>query len=317
MKTLLWKMSVLGMVVLSTQVLWGHLRHRQPCSRRDTIDVHRADGVTAIHFGDSVLTHVADRDGDRRTLHQMVQEEAAGERMGTVQGDASTMELYHACAVYLARNDRRPHRLLIPVNLRSFSLEWDLRPEYQARVDRLRLRVGDLLALGFLTPLSLWKIYPIHPVSPEQYRQMDVVAGGRRIASVGDLMEGSRTAPGLSFLESQFLLRYGYELRPDHRKLKAMEAIVETCRPSGIEPFFYVNPVDLSSAGAEVREQIARNVETIRSAMARRNARLLDLSAALDSSCFDWKSAGLPNEHLNEQGRHRVARALASFLAPK
>jgi hypothetical protein len=317
MKTLLLKMSLLGILVLPAQVLWGHLRHREPCSRRDTLDVHRAGGVTTVHFGDSVLKHVAASDGDRRTLPQMVQDEAAGERMGVLQVDASTMELYHACAVYLARNDRRPRRLLIPVNLRSFSLEWDVRPEYQMRVDRLRLNIGDLLALGFLTPLSHWKIYPIHPVTPEQYRRMDVVACGRRIASVGDLMEGSRTAPGLSLLESQFLLRYGYELRPDHRKLKAMEAIVETCRRSGMEPWFYVNPVDLQAAGAEVREQIARNVETIRTAMARRNGRLLDLSAALNSSCFDWKMTGLPNEHLNEQGRRRVAQALASFLASK
>lgn len=317
MRTLLLKLSALGILVLSAQVLLGHVRHRQPCSRRDTLDVHRANGVTTIHFGDSVLRHVAAGDGDRRSLHQMVQDEAAGERMGMLQVDASMMELYRACAVYLARNDRRPRRLLIPVNLRSFSLEWDLRPEYQARVDRLRLTVGDVLALGFLTPLSQWKVYPIHPVTPEQYRRTDVVAGGRRIASVGDLMEGSRTAPGLSLLESQFLLRYGYELRPDHRKLKAMEAIVETCRRSGMEPWFYVNPVDVGAAGAEVREQVARNVETIRAAMARRNAPLLDLSAALDSSCFDWKIAGLPNEHLNEQGRRRVARAVASFLATK
>jgi len=318
MKTLVAKSMVLALLVLPLQVAIGWSTHPYACGRRDHLDRLVADGVTTIHFGDSVQRSTSPADRDRRNLHEMLQAGLADERMGSLQSDAGSMELYLACARYLARQDRRPRRLLIPVNLRSFSPEWDPRPEYQLRLELLRLRFGDPIALGFRTPLSLWKIYPLHPLSREEYHRMPVVADGRRIASVGELIEGSRTAPGKTRLESQFLFRYGVALTPDHRKLRAMEAIVDTCRGAGMEPVFYVYPVDVAAAegaaGPFLREQILRNVQLIRTRMTARNAKILDLSGALPSGAFDWQASGTPHEHLNEQGRGAVAAELQKFL---
>jgi hypothetical protein len=248
----------------------------------------------------------------------MLQDSMAGERLGAVQQDASPMEVYLACAHYLARQDRRPLRLLIPVNLRSFSLEWDLRPEYQDRSEELRLRYGNLVDRCFQTPLSLWKIFPLNPISREEYLRIPVMVDDRKIATVAELADGSGAAPGRTRLESQFLFRYGYTLKPEHRKVRAMEAIVVTCRAAGMEPYFFINPVDVAAAeraaGPFLRERIARNVRTIRDRMAERKAKLLDLSASLESDDFDWAWTGSPNEHLNERGRRAVARELAAFL---
>lgn len=316
MRSIALKLAVLAALVFPLQAAIGVWSYPYPSSRRDALDAHRAAGVTAVHFGDSVLRHVAAEDRDRRNLHGMLQAALPDERLGSVEGDGSSMEVYLACVQYLARQDRRPKRLLIPVNLRSFSMEWDPRPEYQARLDRLRLRYGDLAALGFRKPLSIWKIYPMTPLSREEYLRLPVVAQGRRIASVADLVEKDRTAPGMGRLESQFWFRYGYDLAPEHRKLAAMERLVAEARSAGMEPLFYILPLDLAAgeraAGPAFREQATKNLRTILHRVT--GAPILDLSAAVGSDDFDWAHTGYPNEHLNERGRRKVARELESFL---
>jgi hypothetical protein len=96
-----------------------------------------------------------------------------------------------------------------------------------------------------------------------------------------------------------------------------MERIVEVCRGAGIEPLFYIYPVDVESGerllGASFREQVGRNVSTIRGRMEASRTKLLDLSRELGSSGFDY-DPGFPNEHLTESGRQRVAEALTEFL---
>ena len=129
MKTILAKVLLLAALVLPAQGVIGLWSYRVPCGRRDALDLHRKAGIETIHFGDSVQRTVSPKDRDSRTLHEMLQEAMGDERIGAVQGDSSSMEVYLACAQYLARMDHRPRRLLIPVNLRSFSMEWDPRPE--------------------------------------------------------------------------------------------------------------------------------------------------------------------------------------------
>jgi hypothetical protein len=317
MARFLLKTALLAALVLPLQLLIGSRLNRRPFERRDGIEKDFAEHVSILHFGDSVARHVAAADRDRRTLPAMLQDRMGDVRIGTSQGDGSSMELYEAFVRYVAGREGRPARVLIPINLRSLSQEFDPRPEYQFRSDRLRLRFGDEVALGLEKPLSLWKIYPLNPRSREQYLSLPVEVDGQQVASVRDLLTGNRSIPGREQVPSQFAFRYQYSLTPEHPKIRAMERIVEVCRGAGMEPLFYIYPIDVESGegllGPSFRERVEKNVSTIRGRMEARRTKMLDLSRELGSSHFDWKP-GFPNEHLSETGRQRVADALAQFL---
>ncbi len=317
MNRILLKAAILIALVLPAQALIGGRLGRRPLPRRDAIDRCLADRVKLLQFGDSLARHVSKDDLDRRTLAEMVADRLPDLRVGTIQGDGSSMELYESSVRYLARQATRPDRVLIPINLRSFSHEWDTRPEYQFRTDRLRLRWGDTLALGFGTPLSLWRIYPRNPLTHEQHLRLPVEVDGRPLAVVRDLLEERRSIPGWEPLPSQFAFRYLYTLDPAHRKLESLGNIVDVCRGAGMEPLFYIAPVDVESGQAALgpmfRDRLGRNVDTLLRRLDGLQTKCLDLSRELDSAGFDWKP-GFPNEHLNERGRLRVGEALGSFL---
>jgi hypothetical protein len=317
MKRILFKAAVLIALVLPLQALMGGWLARRPFPRRDAIDQCLADRVDLLQFGDSLARHVSEKDLDRRPLAEMVADLLPDLRVGTLQGDGSSMELYEACVRYIARQANRPKRVLIPINLRSFSHEWDTRPEYQFRADRLRLRWGDTLALGFQTPLSTWRIYPLNPLTHEQHLRLPVEVDGRPLAVVRDLLEDQRSIPGWEPLPSQFAFRYLYTLEPGHRKLKSLASIVDVCRGAGMEPLFYIAPVDVeggqAALGPMFRDRLGRNVDILLRRLDGLQAKYLDLSRELDSAAFDWKP-GFPNEHLNERGRLRAGEALANFL---
>jgi hypothetical protein len=70
------------------------------------------------------------------------------------------------------------------------------------------------------------------------------------------------------------------------------------------------------SVGPEFREAMAAHTGLIRDLLAERKVPLLDLSASLDASLFDWRDRLYPNEHLKEKGRRYVADQVARRLSP-
>jgi hypothetical protein len=317
MKRILLKGAAFALLVIVLQVPVELLRGLAPIPSRDALDA-RPDPPDILYFGDSILDSVAPGDADRRDLVRMVRDLLPDRRIGTVQGSAYGPELFEAFARYAARRPARPPRLLIAINLRSLSPEWEARPEYQFRAEKFRLLHGDLAAAALLRPLNAFKGYSLTPISPGEYRVQPVFREGRPVGRVRDFLPLLVPPPGMTLEEGRFVFRYMNTVTPDSRGVRALRRIAEICREAGMEPRFYVSPVDVETgereAGPGFRRQVAANVAVLREVLAAEQLRLLDLSARIDAGAFDWRRNLVPNEHLTERGRADVARELAALL---
>jgi len=316
MKRILLKGAAFALLVIALQVPVELLRGVPSIQSRDALDARR-DPPDILYFGDSVLDSLAPGDADRRDLVGLVRDLLPERSIGTVQGAAYGPELFEAFVRYVARRPARPPRLLISINLRSFSPEWEPRPEYQFEAEKFRLRHGDLAA-AYLRPLNAIKAYSLTPISPGEYRARPVFREGRPVGRVRDFLPLLVPPPGMGLEESQFVFRYMNSVTPDSRGVRALRRIAGICREAGMEPRFYVSPVDVDSgsraAGPGFRRQVAANVAVLREALAAERLPLLDLSALLDRDAFDWRRNLVPNEHLTERGRAALARELAALL---
>jgi hypothetical protein len=316
MRRLTVKLLVLAAILAPLQTWVGYRTQDHTFPARDHLDALCDRPVEILVFGDSVADWRAGKDLDRRSIAEMMEDSLGRGQVALLSGPAFGAELFDAFTEYAAGRDRRPKVFVVAVNLRTFSPVWDLRPEYQFREAQLRLRWGDVLGLGWAKPLSSLGVYRGFPVNSAEYRAMPVIRGDREAGTIGDFLDGTGRVAQLPPQERFFALAYEYPLKATHRKLVAFRNLARTCLRAGIRPLLYVTPVDLESAdraaGPALRAQVRRNVDLIRGELARDGVTLLDLSEAAPSSEFDWHEA--PNEHLNEHGRRRVAKAVAEAL---
>ena len=115
-------------------------------------------------------------------------------------------------------------------------------------------------------------------------------------------------------LRRRLTCKYLTSIGPDDERLLALVETAERCQALGIRALFYVTPVDLQTGERLLPGRFARavaaNVATVQAAL---GASVLDCTALLPSDDFSWQR--VPNEHLNEDGKAKLAEALAPALA--
>ena len=94
-----------------------------------------------------------------------------------------------------------------------------------------------------------------------------------------------------------------------------MLRLVQRLKGTGIEPIFYITPVDVQTGthllGDDFIKTLRNNAHVIDSLLTQRSINILDFSSSLPSTCFMWREEGYPNEHLNLLGRYFLATSLA------
>lgn len=315
MRKVVGRFAILGALAMPLQMLAGNLVADRTFEARERLDRRLEEGADLVYLGDSVVLSASPGDADPRELPAMLQGLMPSRRVAAVAQPAAHLVLHAAFVRYLARQERRPRHVVVPVNLRSFSQEWDPRPEYQYRVQILRLRLGDLLAHAVMAPASSLGLYKLNPIAEEDYLALPIHRGDERVGTVRDFRVNPGARPE-DQLRNQIVLKYLYPLKPDHRQLASIREIARVARGAGITPVFYVTPLDVRSietwAGPEAVRRVAANVALVREVAASEGAVLLDLSFDLGPECFDWKQ--FPHEHLREAGRRHVTERLRAAL---
>ena len=100
--------------------------------------------------------------------------------------------------------------------------------------------------------------------------------------------------------------------------LKDLAGLVELYRGTDTQVLFYLTPLDVQS-GAELlgepfRAVVEQNAALVQRALAAQGAGVLDLHAALPPECFFWRKEGGATEHLNSEGRQRVADRITGAI---
>ena len=281
-----------------------------------------AEGVDVLCLGDSTLILPV----GEVTTGEILQELLPDRRVEQVAHPAYGLNLFSDYTAYMDRQGGAPQTLVLPVNIRSFSPAWDMRPAYQFEKESKILALGLPWARLLLRPLEVFGYF--RP-SISQYEFLDTPVYDGDVM-VGQVRDFEMLAPGEVLSEdaenayreveledeetAQAVLTYHYlfDLEPDHRKLDAMVEVAELAAERGVQVIFYISPVNVEQGerflGDSFSEGVADNIRVVQS---RLDAVSLDrvtlLNLAFDLPAYDLTDM----EHLTETGKEYVAEQVA------
>ncbi len=288
-------------------------------------DRYLDEGVDVLYLGDSTLMLPV----GEVTTGEILQELLLDRDIGQIAHPAYGLDLFYDYTAYMDRHDRWPQTLIVPINLRSFSPAWDMRPAYQFEQERRILAMGLPWARLLFRPLEVFGYFR-PSVSQQDFLDAPVYDGDLLIGQVkdfetlaaGDVMqedaENAYREVELADEETaQAVLTYHYmfHLKPYHRKLDAMVALAELAAEHDVDVLFYISPVNVEQGerflGEAFSERFADNVRVVRS---RLEATSLD-NVTLLNLAFDLPAHDLTDtEHLTETGKEYVAEQVASAV---
>ena len=200
-------------------------------------DRYLTQGVDVLYLGDSTLMLPV----GEVTTGEILQELLPERRVGQIAHPAYGLELFRDYAAHMNRHGASPQTLVVPINLRSFSPAWDMRPAFQFTKESKILAMGLLWARLLLRPLEVPGYFQ-PSISQKDFLDAPVYDGDVMVGQVRDfetlgagevLQEDAENAYREVQLEdeetAQAVLTYHYmlNLQPDHRKLDAMVAVAE------------------------------------------------------------------------------------------
>jgi len=266
-------------------------------------------------FGSSVEEYADCKDKDKRSISKMIDSLSNKYHVDSVSGNAYQMDLFLQLSKYIAKNLRHPKLIAVPINLRSFSPEWDKRPEYQFEKEKKILN-------GFTFPEFIEYAYrkqipflfsKFHPITQEDFENTIVFDDKRKVGKVKDfLVERENIKDMNKYIKEGFLFHYMYRLEKEHRKLNSMIELSRVLSANHIKVLFYITPVDFSTGEmyfpGRFIKRLKGNTDLINLILINEGNQVLDLSLSLNSNFFSYEAR--PNEHLNEKGRMYVANKL-------
>lgn len=276
-----------------------------------------------LYLGDSVVERVSREDTDKRTLGEMTRDRLQS-LLDTVLITHSAYHpriYYHLCTV-LQDLPRRPKILLLPVNMRCFSPQWDLNPEWQ--FDR---EIKIIKAYRAAPEDGIAQLEDYRPAS-EEFEIFDATSVDFSLSSfntVGQFRLLIQANPATEVqrrfrLQQIFIFHYLHKLDPGHPKLQYLRELLNLLLQMKIVPIVYVTPVNYEAGvryiGSEFKFQIEENVDTLTQVLKpyidARQILFWDYNTLFSSKYFFHED--LATEHLNQEGRRDLSDLLATHI---
>jgi hypothetical protein len=303
MKKNIFKLVVFFLIIGVLHLLVDSFTPRMTFGKLELLDSFLKKPVDVLIFGDSSNWYASKNDKDKRTISEMLENMMPGCSVKSITHGAYHMEVYAAFCQYIVRQKRQPGIIIIPINMRTFSPEWDMNPRYQFTRQRIILEGG--LKLAFYKPMRVLK-YKFKTITRKEYLELPVYDGSQKIGKL-KRMKGPK---------KQFILKYIYSLSDGHRKVKSLLKITRLLSKNNIQMLFYLTPIDYQEGERRLpgrfKKQLNHNTTFLCSLISKES--LLDLSLDLTRDYFAWKEIKSVNEHLNQEGRRYVAKKLAEKL---
>jgi hypothetical protein len=317
------KLALLIAAVTAVQLCFyfgvGAGRYRTQRFILNKIDRHLAAGKQVLYFGDSTVMSICPDDADKRTLFWAVQDKLGMIAAGDVAHPAFSLTQYELLCKYVFRQPVKPACVVVPVNIRSFSTLWDLRPEWQFPKEEIFVEHDRFLFRVFYEPLTKFSapFFSLAPISKEDYLEAPVYNGTEIVGRIADYYINFDHPPENPDLMKQYTWCYMHSIVPEHRKVKSLLKIIDAARKTGVKTVFYITPVDYQTGteliGPEFETRLSQNVDMLQSTAKNAGAGILDFSRLLPSSMF-CPPPYMPNEHMTDVGRAILAEKLAEAV---
>ena len=316
MKKLALKIGLLLLVVAPAQMLIGPLivsRERGMESIRK-LERYLDDDTDVIFFSDSVNRSFARDDTKKKAVSENLQEKLPEYSVGSVDEYAFQMDVYLHFFRYIINHEKRPRAIVVPINMNTFSPNWNLRPIDQ--FDQLKLILihnNSIIFNALYSPLKTFKVLPEMPsITDKEFKSTPVFNGGTFVGCVRDYEGPKYLAATRRNRKNKVIYYYMYSLKEDHRRLRQMMQIARLGRENSIKVIFYITPIDWESCGRLVEgfsERLRENTAVVCTVLSREKFDVVDMAFEIKAENFCWGS--YPNEHLDDFGRDYVAGRIA------
>ena len=272
------------------------------------------ENADILYFGDSITFFSAPGDKIPNSM-QGILGRLLHTKIFAIANAAFDMVVYYDICKHLFNEGYRPKIVIVPINIRSFGLEWDKNPSWQFMRKRKIWMLQDSLILHFFKPLSVFK-YDQPPLTKMAYENLGVFDGDRLVGRVRDFEVFSTTSINDEMRKKLIIFRYFYPLSSDHPKIKVLQELADLLKSQGIKGIFYITPVDYQTGeyymGNKFSEQIKEKVQIIKEALAKRDTEVLDFSFFLSAKFFNSSPStdSFMTEHLKFEGRASVVAYL-------
>lgn len=265
--------------------------------------------LNVVYFGDSVIRAVGLNETDGKTLADLVCINTK-ERILFIDHPAYHTEIFLEYSKQILSSKGKPNLVIIPINLRTFSVQLDSRPEYEFVKEKVALRYSQSWIGSFLKPALVFRLFNSLKISQETYENTSVYIQENRVGTVRDFKNLT--------IKQAFGFDYMYPLSYDHKKIKALVSIAKLYREANIKVVYYITPIDYQTGennwGANFDEQVVKNIDIIKAVLSKEKQDVVDLSFLLGAEDFDWKRDNYPNEHLKETGRVKLASEISRLI---
>ena len=112
-----------------------------------------------VYFGDSTINWSAQNDTSQQSMAGLLQLRLPNVHVTKITYPSYQSDVYLAYSEYIARKKDHPRFVIIPINLRSFSPEWNLKPHWQFEDEKFAARHKDTVWMKFYQPLAIFKFF--------------------------------------------------------------------------------------------------------------------------------------------------------------
>jgi len=269
-----------------------------------------------IYFGDSTIAAADQMDKDKRSIAEFLQDDVTPLKVGRVDHGGYQLDLYLKFYQYIRRGTYHPEFVIVPINMRSFSPGWDMRPGYQFEWEKQILQKGRFMYYLLYRPLAVFA-HDIKRITNEEFWATPIFNGLGKVGTVKDFEAIDYASKTREVALQKTIYDYMFSLSSAHRKLQSLSVLINDKSPQ-TKLIFYITPVNYEKGEnyfqGIFKNRLAENVEVVKK-MVQGGAIFLDLSTALPEKIFvGGKEAPFLDEHLNEEGRRFVAQSLAEII---
>lgn len=272
-------------------------------------------------LGDSVMERVSWHDADTRTLGRMIADACQPVRVCVAARRSYHPVLFLALLDLLARLPGRPAQIVLPVNLRCFSPQWNLNPIWQFGEELRRIRSLPAERATAFTPLKA--LAPEDLPGPwAEFQALPLTMPGLDSRNMGEFyrlskkqrIEGEEGRPRTAEL---FRVHYQYSLDDGHRQLRALADIRDAAATLGSRLLVYLTPVNHRSgtllAGSAWEQTLLSHAAKVRQIFeGHPGVDFHDWSRRFGPEAFFH--ANDPTEHLAETARKDLSAELSGLL---
>ena len=272
-----------------------------------------------ILFGSSVNVHYDKNDTNKTQIGEYVNAMTPGIEITDDWRLSASLETYANHLRFLKNENIRPKLLVVPLNLRSFSPEWNLRPEYRAYLAR-----EDIFLNKGIIQYIFRKILPAgndtaFQISKDDFYNTELIVDNKKAGQVKDyIVEDKKNITDMqSYVKDGFLVNYMTDIDDSNYKLNALKEIISYCKEEKVSVIFYYTPIDYQRGEKFYpilfSKQIEKNVSLINKNIPENDLfKVVDLSRSLNSDKFSYD--GWPNEHMKHDGRYFVSDTIAKEI---